>query len=269
MPILPKIRDRKAGLVGALVKVSISVGRYYFEVVEDVTTFRNKERVLEDLSKALHFSPESLEANRAGRLSKDQIKQFAPRCIQPAVLTFVFAVAPFAVWTWITAGRQQLSMENAFPVLFTELTHVGDLFEAHGKMGGVTMLASIIVSLALAVIMAFRMPLLLYFDLLDRKVEAREGRVVAREEQINRANGRDPIEKYFFSLRYLNMPVSLAAYRALEAGSVYIVYVLPRSEVLASIEPKLEDATVVTAPAQSSQGLHKDEGSPSPSELAS
>lgn len=224
-------------------------------MVEDVTTFRNKEQVLRDLSKALHFSPESLEANRKGRLSKDQVKQFAPQCIQPAVLTLVFAVAPFAIWTWITAGRQQLSMGNAFPVLLTELAHVNDLLEAHGKIGGVMMLGSIIVSLALSAVMAFRMPLLLYFDLLDRKVEAREGRVVAREEQINRANGRDPIEKYFFSLRYLNMPVNLAAYRALEAGSVYIVYLLPRSEVLASIEPKLEDAAVaLTAPAQSSQG---------------
>ncbi len=223
-------------------------------MIEDVTTFRNKEQVLYDLSQALQFSPETLEANRKGRLSKDQIKQFAPRCIQPAVLTFVFAVAPFAIWTWITAGRQQLSLGNAFPVLLTELTHVNDLFEAHGKMGGVTMLGSIVVSLALAAIMAFRMPLLLYFDLLDRKVEAREGRVVAREEQTNRANGRDPIEKYFFSLRYLNMPVSLAAYRALEAGSVYIVYLLPRSEVLVSIEPKLDDAAVaLSAPGQSSQ----------------
>jgi hypothetical protein len=261
-------------------KESSSVSRYYFEVVEDVTTFRNKERVLEDLAKALHFSPESLEANRKGRLSKDQIKQFAPRCIQPTVLTFIFAVAPFAVWTWITAGRQQLSMENAFPVLLTELTHVNDLFEAHGKMGGVMMLASIIVPLALAVIMAFRTPLQLYFDLLDRKVEAREGRVVAREEQINRANGRDPIEKYFFSLRYLNMPVTLAAYRALEAGSVYVVYLLPRSEVLVSIEPKLDDIepkVEATKPkveeppeALTAAGsLHTDDRSPSPSERAS
>jgi hypothetical protein len=265
---------------GHSTKVSSFVSRYYFEVVEDVTTFRNKERVLEDLSKALHFSPESLETNRKGRLSKDQIKQFAPRCIQPTVLTFVFAVAPFAVWTWITAGRQQLSMENALPVLLTELTHVNDLFEAHGKMGGVMMLASIIIPLALAVIMAFRTPVQLYFDLLDRKVEAREGRVVAREEQINRANGRDPIEKYFFSLRYLNMPVSLAAYRALEAGSVYVVYLLPRSEVLVSIEPKVEETEPkvgktegkVEEPPEAltaAGSLHSDDRSPSPSERAS
>jgi hypothetical protein len=223
-------------------------------VIEDAATFRTKERVLSDLSKALQFSPESLEANRKGKLSKDQVKLLAPRCIGPGVLMVVFAVAPILVWTWITAQRQQLPLGNAFPALLTELTHVNDLFEAHGKMGGLMMLGSIVISLALAAFMAFRFPLLLYFDLIERKVEAREGRVVSREETINRPNGRDPIEKYFFSLRYLNMPVNLAAYRALEPGSIYIVYLLPRSEVLASIEPKLEDAGLVLAsPEKSSQ----------------
>jgi hypothetical protein len=224
-------------------------------VVEDATTFRSKEQVLYDLSKALRFSPDSLEANRKGRLSKEQVKQLSGQCLRPAVLTFVFAVAPFMAWTYVTAGRQQLSFMDAFPALITELTHVNDLFEAHGKMGGVMMLGSILISLAIAAFMALRLPLLLYFDLLDRKVEAREGRVVAREEQINRANGRDPIEKYFFSLRYLNMPVNLAAYRALEAGSIYIVYLLPRSEVLVSIEPKMDDgALALNPPAKPSQG---------------
>ena len=180
-------------------------------MVEDVTTFRNKERVLEDLSKALHFSPESLEANRKGQLSKEQAKQLSGRCIQPAFLTFLFAFAPFLIWTWITAGREQLSFVNAFPALLTELTHVNDLVESHGKMGAALMLGSIVISLALAAFMSFRVPLALYFDLLDRKVDAREGRVTAREETTNRANGRDPIEKYFFCLRYLNMPVNLAA----------------------------------------------------------
>ena len=54
------------------------------------------------------------------------------------------------------------------------------------------------------------------------------------------------------------MPVSLAAYRALEAGSLYIVYLLPRSEVLVSIEPKVDDATLVlTAPDQASQAPNR------------
>ncbi len=224
-------------------------------MVEDATTFRSKDKVLHDLSKALQFSPEALEANRKGLLSKDQIKRLAPQFIKPTVLTLIFAVAPFVIWTWITAGRQQLPFGNAFPALLTELTHVKDLFEAHGKVGGVLMLGSILISLAMAVFMACRVPLGLYLDLLDRKVEAREGRVVAREEQINRPNGRDPIEKYYFSLRYLNMPVNLAAYRALEAGSIYIVYLLPRSEVLVAIEPKMEDVPVpLAAPGKPSQG---------------
>lgn len=102
------------------------------------------------------------------------------------------------------------------------------------------MLGSFLISLVIAVLLASRVPLAIYFDLLDRKVVRSEGRVVAREETVNRANGRDPIEKYFFSLRYLNMPVNLKAYRALEAGSIYLVYLLPRSEELVSIEPKIE-----------------------------
>lgn len=207
---------------------------------------------------ALRFTPESLEANRKGRLSKEQVKQLAPQVILPMILTFVLAVGPLAAWTYVTAGRQQLSFENAFPALINELMHVHDLFEAHGKVGGAMMLGSILVPLAIAAFMVLRLPIMLYFDLLDRKVEAREGRVVAREEQINRPNGRDPIEKYYFSLRYLNMPVSLAAYRALEAGSLYIVYLLPRSEVLVSIEPKVDDATLVlTAPDQASQAPNR------------
>jgi hypothetical protein len=218
-------------------------------VIEDATIYRSKEQVLYDLSKALHFSPETLEANRKGQISKEQAKQLLGQGVQPAVLMVVFAVAPFAIWTWITAGRQQLSLMAALPALITELTHMNDLFEAHGKVGGGIMLGSIMISVAIAAFMALRLPVALYLDLIDRKVEAREGRVVAREEQINRANGRDPIEKYFFCLRYLNMPVNLAAYRALEAGSLYIVYLLPRSELLASIEPKIDDAgTVISAP---------------------
>jgi hypothetical protein len=223
-------------------------------VIEDATTYRSKEQVLYDLSKALHFSPESLEANRQGHISKEQSKQFLSRCLPPAILTPVFAIAPFVIWAWITAARQQLSFVAAFPVLFTELAHVKDLFEAHGKMGGVIMLGSIFLSLALAVFMASRVSLALCFDLVDSKVEVREGRVVAREEQINRPNGRDPIEKYFFSLRYLNMPVNLAAYRALEAGSIYIVYLLPRSELLVSIEPKIDEATLAAMAEESHHG---------------
>jgi hypothetical protein len=229
------------------VKVSCT-GRRYLQssngVIEHATIFRSKEQVLFDLSKALHFSPESLEENRKGRLSTEQAKRLAAGCARPAILTFIFALAPFAVWTWITAGRQQISFPAAFPVLITQLTHVNDLFEAQGKIGGGIMLGSILIGLVLALLMSMRVSVRLYFDLIDRKVTVREGRVVAREEQVNRPNGRDPIEKYFFSLRYLTMPVNLAAYRALEAGSIYLVYLLPRSELLVSIEPKMDDATL-------------------------
>jgi hypothetical protein len=210
-------------------------------VIEAATTFRSKEQVLLELSKALQFSPESLVANRKGKLSKDQIKNLATRCAKPGGLALLFAVAPFVMWTRITSSSQQISFGAALPVFFNELTHVKDLFEAHGTIGGVSMLGSVLISLGIAALLASRFPMALYFDLLSRKVITQEGRVVAREETINRPNGRDPIEKYFFCLRYLNMPVNLAAYRAIEPGSIYLVYLLPRSELLVSMEPKMED----------------------------
>jgi hypothetical protein len=223
-------------------------------VIEDSSIYRSKEQVLVDLSKALRFSPDSLEANRKGRLSKEQVKNLSGQCIQPAVLAIVLLLGPIIVWTVIESGRLQLPFEATLPALFTELTHVHDLMDAHGKVGGAIMLGSIVISLAAGVFMALRVPVPLYFDLLDRKVEAREGRVVAREETINRENGRDPIEKYFFSLRYLNMPVNLAAYRALENGSIYIIYLTHRSEMLVSIEPKMDNSIPAKAePVKTSQ----------------
>jgi hypothetical protein len=249
-------------------KVRCCHGRYFtgsIAVIEDATSFRNKEQVLFDLSKALRFSPESLEANRKGRLAKDQIKQLSVQVVRPFVLMLMLVAGPFLVWTWMTAAREQISFANALPVLLTELIHTQNLFDTHGSKGAVLMLLSFVVSLGLAAFLAFRVPWGLYFDLLDRKVAAQEGRVIAREETTNRANGRDPVEKYFFSLRYLNMPVNLATYRALENGSIYIVYTTPRSEILVSMEPKMEGAA--TAP-PSEPALHRSPISPSPSERA-
>jgi hypothetical protein len=209
-------------------------------VIEDATTYRSKEQVLCDLAKALQFSPESLEANRAGRLSKEQTKQISKRCLKPAIVTLLFALGPLLFWTHSEASSQDISFGAGFLALIHEIMHLNDLFEAHGKLGGGILLGSILISLGIAALLASRVPFALYFDLLDQKVIMSEGRVVAREETIHRPNGRDPIEKYFFSLRYLNMPVNLKAYRALEAGSIYLVYLLPRSEELVSIEPKVE-----------------------------
>ena len=77
-------------------------------------------------------------------------------------------------------------------------------------------------------------------DLLEGRVITKDGRVTPAKEQTNRTNGRDPVERYFFSLHHLNMQVNLAACRALENGSLYLLYVLPRSEELVSIEPKID-----------------------------
>jgi hypothetical protein len=57
------------------------------------------------------------------------------------------------------------------------------------------------------------------------------------------------------------MPVNLAAYRALEAGSIYLVYLLPRTERLVSIEPKMEDTPEMLAAQAKTSAFSRGEGS--------
>ena len=67
--------------------------------------YRSQEQVLYDLSKALHFSPETLEINRQGRVSSEQIKRQALRCIRHAFVASIFLFVPlFLITLAIAAG---------------------------------------------------------------------------------------------------------------------------------------------------------------------
>jgi hypothetical protein len=210
-------------------------------VTQDPTTFRSKDQVLYDLAKAMRFSPESLAANRGGRLSGQQVKEFAGRLSGPTIVAVVFTLAPFVFWLVRTSAQEQVSFEEAIPILLRQLVHVGQMMESFGKLGTLFRLGSIAVCLVVAAIAAIRISPALYFDLLERSIVAREARINAREEQTIRPNGRDPIEVYFFETKTDRYEVNLAAYRALEDGSVYRLYLLPRSKLLVSLEPKVSD----------------------------
>ena len=202
------------------------------------TTFRDKEQVLLELSKALNFSPASLEANRKRRLSGEQFRSLIGNFATPTAMMVLFAAAPFVGWGIVTAGHQQASFSAGLQLFLGQLMHIGELADDQGKMAVITRVGSVLLSLGLAALFASRVSLALYFDLLDGTVHVVEGRIIAREEQTIRPNGRDPIEKYFFDLKTDRFPVNLAAYRALETGSVYVLYLLPRSRQLVAIEPK-------------------------------
>jgi len=201
--------------------------------------YRTQEQVLYDLSKALHFSPETLEINRKGRLGSDQIKRLAFRCIRPALFISIFMFLPIFLWLTLTSAKEQVDLISSAQILFKDLTHLSDSIETHGKIGAFFRLGSILGGLGLGFFMLYRFPFGLYFDLIEGAVTTREGRIVAREEQTLRGNGRDPVEKYFFDMKTDRFSVNLAAYRAVENGGVYLVYLLPRSKELVSLEPKI------------------------------
>jgi len=151
----------------------------------------------------------------------------------------VCLLAPVLFWTGITKTRMQISFDAAFPEYLSNLVHVNQLIELIGKWSAFAELGSTILFFGIAAFVLSRVSLALYFDILDGTVVAEEGRLIARENQTMRDNGRDPIEKYFFSMKSKYYEVNLAAYRALESGSMYRLYLLPRSDVLVSLEPKV------------------------------
>jgi hypothetical protein len=208
-------------------------------MTDEATGYRSKDQVLFDLARAFPFSPEALEANRQGKLAKDQFKQYIGRCTRPTVMGLVCLLAPVLFWTGITKTRMQISFDAAFPEYLNNLIHVNQLIELIGKWSAFAELGSTILFFGIAAFVLSRVSPALYFDILDGTVVAEEGRLIARENQTMRDNGRDPIEKYFFSLKSKYYEVNLAAYRALESGSMYRLYLLPRSDVLVSLEPKL------------------------------
>ena len=199
-------------------------------------SYRSKAQVLTDLAKALHFSPESLEANRKGRLSGEQFRGMIGRFANPTALMLLFGAAPFVAWSLIL---QPGSFPAGLQLLTDQLSHLGDLADSQGKFAVISRVGSLVLGLGLAAWMASRISLALYFDLLERSVVPVEGRVIAREETTLRENGRDPIEKYYFDLKSDRHEVNFAAYRAIETGSAYVLYLLPRSRQLVAIEPKV------------------------------
>jgi len=208
-------------------------------VTHDTSTFRNKEQVLYDLSKAMGFSPESLEANRVGRLSTEQFKKFIGPAMAPLGVAIISAAAPFLLWISLTGMREHLGFFAAANLFVGQLMHLSETAESQGKISTLTTLVTIAAGVGFALYQLSRFSLGMYFDLLSLQVAAREGRVIAREEQILRPNGRDPIEKYFFDAKDKRYDVNYTAYKAIESGSTYILYVLPRSGKLVSMEPKV------------------------------
>jgi len=217
-------------------------------VIEDGHTYRSKEQVLVDLAQALGFSAASLEANREGKLTTEQIKQFAGRVAIPSVLAVVWALVPFLLWSASVASQKEVSFSEGLSIFVGRLLHLSQLVEANGKFGAFLRMGSTLGGLVAAGFSASKVSMALYFDLLGREVVKREGRVIAREEQTLRPSGRDPIEKFYFNLRNDDFQVGLPAYRAIENGSMYILYVLPRSNTLVSIEPKVNEAEIVEDP---------------------
>ena len=200
--------------------------------------WRNQEQVLTDLSKAFGFSTTSLEANRAGKLSAEQWSSMFGRFIKTVISTAAWIIGPFGLWSILIAYNRGLSLPSAVQTIFSLAVHPKEMF-TDGWMKPAFCIVATLACVGVGFLRASRISFGLYFDLLERAVVLKEGRVEGREEQIFRPGGRDPIERYFFDTKDERFSVNLQAYRAIEQGAAYRLYLLPRSRALVAIEPRV------------------------------
>jgi hypothetical protein len=208
-------------------------------MAKGIESWRTREQVLIDLAKALHFSADALEQNRKGYLAVEQWQRLFVSFFRPLVLGAGYILAPFFIWALVgtfSGGRSLMdSINNVISLAFQPK----QLFEDHGWFVCAVIIGVTFGGIGLGIHKLLRISWGLYFDLIERKVIIKDGRVEGREEQVFRTEGRDPIESYFFDMKTERFHVSCAAVQALDNGAAYLVYVLPRSRTLVAIEPKV------------------------------
>jgi len=208
-------------------------------------SWRTKEEILADLAKAFQSSPQALAQNRKGDLAMDQWQKLFGRFVRPVLLAGGWIVAPFWGWAAFAIINGSKSMGEGLGSIGTTIFHPTQLLEGHGWFVSGAIIAATVVCVGVGVYHALKIDFALWFDLVERKLVIKEGRVEGREEQIFREGGKDPIETYYFDLKTERFEVNLQAYRAIDSGAAYYLYVLPRSRVLVAAEPKMSAANEI------------------------
>jgi len=201
--------------------------------------WRSKEQILRDLAKAFHFSASSLAANRRGKLAWGQIRSTFFVLVRPLVFAAGFVLAPLFLWTVLAMLDGRGSSAESFTYVMSCLASPADLWADLGGLKTTLALIITLTGLVVGAIFAGRFSVALYFDLIDRVVLIREGRVESSEHELLRKNGKDPVENYYFHFKSEKFPVSRKAFKALDCGAAYYLYVLPRSRRLVAVEPKI------------------------------
>jgi hypothetical protein len=133
------------------------------------------------------------------------------------------------------------AFSDAVGTVFSKVVHPKDLFEERGWLVAGAMIVATLGCIGFGVHKAMGVSFGMYFDLIERAVVVKEGRIEGRDEQIFRDGGRDPLEHYYFDMKTWRFDVTREAFLAIDSGAAYVVYMLPRSRRLVAVEPKISD----------------------------
>jgi hypothetical protein len=163
------------------------------------------------------FSPEALEANRAGILTPEQARSVTRR--GNLAILVGFALGLFLLITGIIGLKSPQFFADQVPLGSTGLV-------AYLSIGGG------VVILVLAVLFALSLPA----DLLGRRVASRES-LIRKYVTTSSTSDGDSQSAYHYRVDRLRFDVGRVAYDMLDPGRRYRVYYLPRTKILVNLEP--------------------------------
>ena len=216
--------------------------------IEYIHARPESEEVLGELSKANNFSMADLEANRAGKIGKEQFIFHLREALQAPFLLLLAGIA--VSFLTRVAFAAYVEKENIFSFVGTLVSHVFLLnfdkfrevyLSTEGHHLPRIVGAFVIAAPATAYKKLRRIPFKILAGLLKGTVKRVDGSLHAYTEEIpapGKAGKRgDKIDMYYYVHKDLRMIVTSKGYGALPAGLRFRAYYLPYSKTLMAVEP--------------------------------
>lgn len=201
------------------------------------------ENLLLVLGKALDFSAADLLENRKGVLSNDQLARLSRTHVYFPLLAIVISLLTplFLRIAWLYFAEDRGAFRFLQQAFYDPTTIARGL--KHGIEEPLPILFWVVLCIfpLSAIHYSFRMPWVLFFDLLRRRVSKETGLASNRwaEHRLRGRKGRegDLISRYDYIINEKRFKVSRAAFEALAPSLEYNLYYLPRTRTVVSIEP--------------------------------
>ena len=211
--------------------------------IEYVHLRPRSEKLLNALAKALNFGAPELLENRRGHLHPNQLSRLAGQHVAESLIGVALSVLAPLLFRFVWAGtvEHRSLLKFAVTVLSNPPSFLSQMrFGIEEPFPLIIELGYFVFPLVLIHYM-MRVPYKIFYDLVSKKVRQESGFVSVRwdEKRMSMKDGRegDLISRYSYFVNGREYRVSRPAYEALVPQLEYVLYFLPKSQVIIAAEP--------------------------------